>query len=96
MVQVSTDDVLHLATLSALALLPDEIDRLRTDIERILSYIEQLNELDTSGVEPTYQVTGLKSVYRTDEVDDDSVSTETLLDLAPERQGQLIKVPKVL
>lgn len=96
MAQVSTDDVVHLATLSALALRPDEVEGLRDDIQQILNYVEQLSELDTAGVEPTYQVTGLSSVYRSDEIDAGVVSTEQLLDLAPERDGQSIKVPKVL
>lgn len=96
MTQVSNDDVIHLATLSALALEPDEVESLRTDIEQILGFVEKLGELDTSGVEPTYQVTGLNSVYRDDEVVSSSVTTDQLLDLAPDRDGQSIKVPKVL
>lgn len=96
MAQISTDDVTHLATLSALALEPQEVENMRDDIQQILSYIEQLGELDTSGVTPTYQVTGLASVYRQDEIDPGVLSTEQLLELAPERDGQSIKVPKVL
>lgn len=96
MTKVSNDDVKHLAALSALALEPDEVDSLRTDIERILGFVEQLGQLDTTGVEPTYQVTGLESVFRTDEVEHSEVSTEQLLALAPDRDGQSIKVPKVL
>jgi aspartyl-tRNA(Asn)/glutamyl-tRNA(Gln) amidotransferase subunit C len=59
MTQISRDNVLHLAQLSKLELADDEIDGLQTDISNILGYVEQLGKLDTTGVEPTYQVTGL-------------------------------------
>lgn len=96
MTQISRDDVQHLAQLSSLQLSDDEIDSLRTDIGNILGYVEQLNELDTAGVEPTYQVTDLENVWREDEVIDYKVSREQLLRLAPESTTDSVKVPKVL
>ena len=93
---ITTDDVRHLAQLSNLQLADDEVDNLRGDLENILGYIEQLGELDTTGVEPTYQVTGLENVWRDDEVQDAGVSREQLLELAPERADNSVKVPKVL
>ncbi len=93
---ITTDDVRHLAQLSNLQLADEEVDSLRGDLENILGYIDQLSELDTSGVEPTYQVTGLENVWRDDEVDKSTVSREELLALAPDQAGQSIKVPKVL
>lgn len=96
MTQISRDDVLHLAQLSSLQLADDEIDGLQTDIANILAYVEQLGELDTSGVEPTYQVTDLENVWRTDDVIDYGISREDLLARAPEAANHQIKVPKVL
>ena len=93
---ITTDDVRHLAQLSNLQLADDEVDNLRGDLENILGYIEQLGELDTTGVEPTYQVTGLENVWRDDEVQDAGVSREQLLELAPEQADNSVKVPKVL
>ena len=93
---ITTDDVRHLAQLSNLQLADDEVENLRGDLENILGYIEQLSELDTTGVEPTYQVTGLENVWRDDEVQDAGVSREQLLELAPERVDNSVKVPKVL
>ena len=93
---ITTDDVRHLAQLSNLQLADDEVDNLRGDLENILGYIEQLGELDTTGVEPTYQVTGLENVWRDDEVQDAGVSREQLLELAPEQTDNSVKVPKVL
>ena len=95
MTTISTSDIQHLASLSNLALADDEVDGLRQDLENIIGYIEQLGELDTSGVEPTYQVTGLENVWREDEIQP-GVSRETLLDLAPEKQNNQVKVPQVL
>lgn len=96
MTQISRDDVQRLAQLSSLALADDEIDALQIDIGNILGYIQQLSELDTSGVEPTYQVTGLQNVWREDKIDDYGINRDELLALAPESQNGQIKVPKVL
>ena len=93
---ITTDDVRHLAQLSNLQLADDEVENLRGDLENILGYIEQLGKLDTTGVEPTYQVTGLENVWRDDEVQTSSVTRERLLSLAPEQADNSVKVPKVL
>lgn len=93
---ITTDDVRHLAQLSNLQLSDDEINSLRGDIENILGYVEQLGEVDTSGVEPTYQVTGLENVWRDDTVDDGGISPDSLLALAPEQAEHSVKVPQVL
>lgn len=96
MTQISRDDVQHLAQLSSLQLPEDEAADLQVDIENILKYVEQLGQLDTSGVEPTYQVTGLSNVWRDDVVIKSDVDREALLSLAPEQLDNHIKVPKVL
>lgn len=96
MTQISRDDVLYLAQLSSLQLNDTEIDGLTKDIAAIVAYIQQLSELDTTGVEPTYQVTDLENIWRTDEVEDGGVTNEVLVGLAAESQNNQIKVPKVL
>lgn len=96
MTQISRDDVLHLAQLSSLQLSDTEIDDLQKDIGNILGYVHQLSELDTSGVEPTYQVTDLENVWRDDVVIDDKVTREQLLSLSTESFNHQVKVPKVL
>ena len=96
MVTITTNDVEHLARLSNLQLSAHEMEGLRADIENILGYIDQLGELDTDGVEPTYQVTGLQNVWRADEVVPHAVDREQLLALAPETENYQVKVPKVL
>ena len=96
MTYISTDDVQHLAQLSSLQLSDDEATSLQTDLEAIIGYIQQLSELDTTGVEPTYQVTDLQNVWREDTVNTYGVDREALLAAAPEVESHQIKVPKVL
>ena len=93
---ITTDDVRHLAQLSNLQLSDEEVANLQVDLGNILNYIDQLSELDTTGVEPTYQVTGLENVWRDDEVDQTQVDRDTLLALAPDQTDNSVKVPQVL
>lgn len=96
MTQISIDEVRHLAQLSSLQLSADEVNSLQKEIDTILEYVQQLHELDTSGVEPTYQVTELENVWRDDVVVTSEVTREQLLALAPESRHHQVKVPKVL
>ncbi len=96
MTNISVDDVQRLARLSSVQLADDEVETLRNDLQSIVGYIDQLSELDTSNVEPTYQVTDLQTVWRDDVVDDYGIGRETLLGLAPDADQNQIKVPKVL
>lgn len=95
MTQISRDDVLRAAQLSSIALSDDEIVRFETDLPRIISYVEQLNELDTENVEPTFQLNHRSNEWREDSVEP-SLSAEELLALAPKQRANHIEVPKVL
>lgn len=95
--KISIQDVEHLAQLSSISLTDESAtEALRTNLEDILRYVEQLSELDTTGVEPTYQVTGLENIWRKDVVVQDAVTRERLLELAPEQANNQVKVPRVL
>lgn len=96
MTHVSADEVRTLARLSNLRLSSEEEKNLEEDISNILGYVEQLDELDTDRVEPTYQVTGLKNVWREDEIIEEVVAREQLLALAAESKNNQVKVPRVL
>ena len=93
---ISVSDVKKLAKLSALHVSDDDVAKLQLELNHILKYIEQLNSVDTEGVEPTYQVNGLVSVTREDTVIDYGVSNEDLLKNAPSAQNGQIKVPRVI
>ena len=94
--EVNQDTISHLAKLSNFALTDDESARLVTDINGIVQYISQLDELDTSGVEPTYQVFEMENVWREDEILSQEADREALLSLTKEVKDHQIKVPKVL
>ncbi|NBO23602.1 Asp-tRNA(Asn)/Glu-tRNA(Gln) amidotransferase subunit GatC [bacterium] len=93
---ISISDVQHLAKLSSLSLSENETENLRLDLTRILQYIELLKELDTDGVDPTYQVTDLCNIFREDEIIDYKITRSDLLNIAPDSDGESIRVPKVL
>lgn len=93
---ISINDVRYIATLSKIAVSDDEANKLSSELDRILGYVRQLDELDTTGIEPTYQVTGLVNVDRVDEIIDYGISQQALLQNAPHTQDNQIKVPKVL
>lgn len=93
---ITTQDVSYIAGLAKIAVSDEEAAQLTAELAAILAYVQQLDQLDTSGVEPTYQVTGLTSVMRDDTVIDYGVTQEALLANAPHAQANQIKVPKVL
>lgn len=95
MSKISDDDVLKLAKLSKISLDDAHVHQFRAELEEILNYVEQLADVDVSDLEPTNQVTGLKSVMRDDQVDT-FTTTEELLKNLPARDGNNIKVRKVL
>ena len=92
---VSKDDVRHLATLSQINVSDEQAEALTTQLDNIVKYINMLDELDTEGVEPTFQVTGLQNVMRDDAIEE-QLPRETLLALAPDQEAGQVKVPKVL
>ncbi|MFZ2560556.1 MAG: Asp-tRNA(Asn)/Glu-tRNA(Gln) amidotransferase subunit GatC [Candidatus Nanoperiomorbaceae bacterium] len=92
---ISEDDVRHLAALSKISLRDDEIAPMQQDLSNILAYVGQLDELDLDNVDPTFQVTNLQNVWRDDTVHP-QIPREKLLNLAPEVKNNSVKVPKVL
>jgi len=93
--KITTQEVEHVARLARLELNEQEKEKMRAQLDSILSYIDTLNELDTSGVEPTSHVRPLTNVFREDEVRP-SLSQEEALANAPDRHDLLFRVPKIL
>ncbi len=94
--EIKREDIIHLADLSDFSLSEKEIDSLGADLEGIIKYISQLDQLDTDKVEPTYQVFEMENVWRDDEVLPQDANREQLLALTKESKDNQIKVPKVL
>lgn len=85
-----------MAALSKLRLSDEEVERLRTELSEILNYVEILDKADVDGLEPTYQVTGLKNVTRKDEAKGYGYKTQELLKNAPAVHDGQFKVKRVL
>ena len=94
--EIKREDILHLAKLSNFSLSEAEVAGLEKDLDGIVKYISQLNELDTEGVEPTYQVFEMENVWREDEILEQDATREELLALSREVVDNQIKVPRVL
>ncbi len=94
--EVTEKEINHLASLSNFSLAPEEKDTLKKDLKSILNYISKLDELNTDGIEPTYQVFEMENVWRPDEITIQDASREELLSLTKEDEDHQIKVPKVL
>lgn len=93
--KITLQEVEHVARLARLELSAEEKERMRAQLDSILSYIDKLNELDTSAVEPTSHVLPMTNVFREDEVAT-SLAQEAALANAPERHDLFFRVPRIL
>lgn len=92
---ISRDDVVHVARLARLELGDADIERMREQLNSILTYIDKLKELDVEGVAPTSHAVPLVNVMREDEVAP-CVSRDEMLANAPDRVGELFRVPRII
>ncbi|MCS7163775.1 MAG: Asp-tRNA(Asn)/Glu-tRNA(Gln) amidotransferase subunit GatC [Thermodesulfovibrio sp.] len=93
--KISKEQVRHIAMLSRLELSEKEIELYQEQLSRILDYVEKLNEIDTTSVEPTSHVIELKNVFREDEVKP-SLSRDEALRNAPDSTDKFFRVPKII
>jgi aspartyl-tRNA(Asn)/glutamyl-tRNA(Gln) amidotransferase subunit C len=101
--KVTVDEVLRVAELANLELTADEVPRMQRDLNAVLGYIAQLNELDTTGVPAMAQVGEMLggvietdgSLLRADSVRP-SIDRAAVMAAAPESDGRFFKVPKVI
>jgi aspartyl-tRNA(Asn)/glutamyl-tRNA(Gln) amidotransferase subunit C len=92
---IRREDVEHVARLARLHLTETEKERMRAELDAILAYIDKLSALDTEGVEPTSHVVPLVDVMR-DDAARPSVPAAEMLANAPDRVGQLFRVPRII
>lgn len=88
-------DVSHVAKLASLPLAEAEKKKFEKQLSETLDYVKQLEELDTKGVEPTSQVTGLENVTRKDVATPSLPQEEVLKNAKPTHNG-FFKVPAIL
>ena len=87
--------VRHVAYLARLRITDEEVARYAAQLSTILRYMQQLNQLDTTGVEPTAHALPVANVFREDQVRP-SLDPARALSNAPDRQDDFFRVPKVL
>ena len=95
MSRISNEEVKHVAHLARLAITDQETEVFTKQLDAIIEFAEQLNELDTTNVEPTSHVFNMKNVMREDE----SVAglpREEVLKNAPDHKDGLVRVPTIL
>jgi aspartyl-tRNA(Asn)/glutamyl-tRNA(Gln) amidotransferase subunit C len=96
MTKFSAADIRKLARLCRLRLTDEEVAKYQDELSAILAYVEQLQDVDVAGLEPTSQVTGLQNVVRADEEIDYGVKPQDLLKNAPAQQDNLFKVKRMI
>jgi aspartyl-tRNA(Asn)/glutamyl-tRNA(Gln) amidotransferase subunit C len=93
--RITADDVRKVAALARLELPDSQIATYTTQLERILEYVGHLQQVDTEGIPATTRAVEVINVSRIDQVEPTDCREE-LLDLAPQREGDFYRVPKIL
>lgn len=93
--KLTREEVQRVATLARLRFNPAEEERLTEQLDKILQYVETLNRLDTSQVEPFVHAGDMTNAFRDDRVTNQP-DVDALLANAPARDGTFIEVPKII
>jgi aspartyl-tRNA(Asn)/glutamyl-tRNA(Gln) amidotransferase subunit C len=93
--KIAKEEIEHIAILARLYLSKEEKEIFGSQLSKILDYMEKLNELDTSDVDPTSHVLSLNNVMRED-IFKDSISKEDALINAPDHTKRFFRVPKII
>jgi aspartyl-tRNA(Asn)/glutamyl-tRNA(Gln) amidotransferase subunit C len=93
--EITDEMVGHLAHLARLEFKGQEKEEIKKDLNRIISFVEKLNELETEDVEPLIYMTDEFNVMREDELRQD-ISQQEALKNAPKKDSDYFKVPKVV
>ena len=93
--KLSHDEVLHIARLARLGLTETDVERFREQLSNILENFEVLQQIDTSGIQPTAQSISLQNVVSDDEVASSLPQSEVLAN-APQKEGDFFRVRAVL
>ena len=95
MSRISIEQVKHVANLSRLAITEEEAIQFQKQLDAIISYAEQLNELDTENVASTTHVLNMQNVWRED-VAGEGLPLEEVLKNAPDHEDGQIRVPAII
>lgn len=92
---VDADTVRRVAHLARIAVAEEEVESLKSELNAILAFVEQLGEVDVNGVEPMTSVTPMAMKMRKDEVTDGAIA-DAILQNSPSREDHFFMVPKVV
>jgi len=95
MTRITLEQVDHVARLARLELSAADKERMRSELDGILSYIDKLRALDTRDVGPTSHAVPVTNVMR-DDVERPSLPQEDMLANAPDRHRDMFRVPKII
>jgi aspartyl-tRNA(Asn)/glutamyl-tRNA(Gln) amidotransferase subunit C len=95
MSRISIEQVKHVADLARLAMTDEEVELFTKQLDAIITFAEQLNELDTENVPPTSHVLDMRNVMREDEPEP-GLPREEVLKNAPDQQDGQFRVPAIL
>ena len=93
--KITTEQVAHVAKLARLELSSAEVEKTTEQLDRILSYVEKMGELDTTGVTPSTHALAIENAFREDECKESLPQNEALAN-GPQQNGEAFVVPKVI
>jgi aspartyl-tRNA(Asn)/glutamyl-tRNA(Gln) amidotransferase subunit C len=97
MATLNKGDVLHIAKLAKLDIKNSEVGKYSEQLSKVVDYIKELGEVDTEGVEPTSQTTGLNNIFRNDEIDvQNCLSQDEAVSGTDNVHNGYFKVPAIL
>lgn len=94
--KLTLTQVNRLAFLAKLELTENEAVRYQKELSDVLDYFKMLEKIDTTGLKPTSQVTGLQNVMRADRVESQITTPEDLIALSPDSHDGYIKVKRMI
>ena len=95
MTRITSDDVRKVSKLARLDITDESIEIYSKQLEKILDYIAQLEQIDTNNVPPTTRAVEVLNVFREDLIEVSDIR-EDILNLSPQREGEFYRVPKIL
>ena len=93
--KINKKEVEYVAHLARLNLTDEELEKMTEQLDNILSYVEKLDELDTSQVVPTSHVFSVSNAFRED-VEKESLSQAEAIKNGPQQDGEMFQVPKII
>lgn len=93
--KISKQEVEHVANLAMLKLSDEEIEKYTCQLGQIVEFVEQLNEVDVTGIEPTAHILDIENIFRND-ITQESYPRDVMLNNAPSKSGGCYSVPQVV